>query len=112
MNKYLAAALAVAVFSASLSILAPRLAPIVLRIGVVALLVVGALWFYEYLTARPPPLARRVLDIVKARGPVTLKEIAVEAVGSYEEVAEAVEYLVQRGLLRRMRKGDEEYYDV
>ncbi|AAL62666.1 hypothetical protein [Pyrobaculum aerophilum] len=112
MNKYIAAALAVAVFIAVLSIAAPRLAPVLLRIGLAALLIIGAFWLYELLTSRPSPLAQRVLNIVKAKGPVTLRELALETGAGYEEVASAVDYLVERGLLRKFKKNGEEYYDL
>ena len=112
MNKYIAAVLAMAVFTAALSIAFPRLAPLAVRIGLIALIIVAALWLYEYLTTRPPPLVSRVLELVKARGPLSARDIARELGAHYEKVEEALRYLTERGLLRRYRKDGEDYYDL
>lgn len=53
--KYTAALLAVVVLTAAVSLLLPRLAPIALRVGAVAALIIAALWIYEVVVRRPPP---------------------------------------------------------
>jgi len=112
MNKYIAAVLVTAVFTAALSIAFPRLAPLAVRIGLIALIIVAALWLYEYITARPPPLAAKVLDLVRARGPISARDIVRELGADYGKVEEALSYLVERGLLRRFNKDGEDYYDL
>lgn len=111
MNKYVAAVLAVVVFAASASLVFPRLAPVVVRVGLVALLVILAFWVYEYLASRPPTLAGRVYEYVRQRGPTSLREL-VAAFGNFDEVKKAVDYLVARNMLRRIERGGEEYFDV
>ncbi|ACB39961.1 helix-turn-helix domain-containing protein [Pyrobaculum neutrophilum] len=109
--RYLLAAIAVAAFAASLSIAFPRLAPLVLRISAIALLAIAALWLIEYIAARPPPLAQRILKTLRARGPLTAGELARELNADPTEVAEALQYLLEKGLVRRYRVGEEEYFE-
>ncbi|MEZ0319641.1 MAG: transcriptional regulator [Pyrobaculum sp.] len=111
MNKYVAAVLVVVVFAASVSLIFPRLAPIVARVSLAALLVVLAFWIYDYLSSRPPALAGRVYEYVRRRGPTSLRELSA-AFGDFDEVKKAVDYLVERGVLRRFERGGEEYFDV
>ncbi len=112
MNKYAAAVLITAVFTAALSIAFPRLAPVAARAGLIALIIIAAFWIYEYLTTRPPPLASRVLELIKTRGPLSARDIARELGATYEKVEEALQYLTERGLLRRYKKDGEDYYDL
>ncbi|MCU7786961.1 MAG: transcriptional regulator [Pyrobaculum sp.] len=112
MNRYLLAAIVVAAFTAALSVVFPRLAPIAVRIGVVALIIIAGFWVYEYLTTRPPRLAGRILAMLRSRGPMTLREIVLEAGADYQEVEEALRYLLERGVVRRYLRDNVEYYDI
>jgi hypothetical protein len=112
MNKYLAAVLAIAAFTAVLSIAFPRLAPIAVRVGLIALIITAALWIYEYFAARPPPLASRVLELVRTRGPLSTGDIVRELGAAREEVEEALDYLVKRGLLRKYEKDGTTFFDL
>jgi len=112
MNKYLAAVLAIAVFTAVLSIAFPRLAPIAVRIGLIALTITAALWIYEYFATRQPPLASRILELVRARGPLSAGDIIRELGAAQEEVEEALDYLVKKGLIRKFEKDGVTFYDL
>jgi len=112
MNKYLAAVLAIAAFTAVLSIAFPRLAPIAVRIGLIALIITAALWIYEYFATRPPPLASRILELVRARGPLSAHDIIRELGTAREEVEEALDYLVKKGLLRKYEKDGTTFFDL
>ena len=112
MNKYLAAVLAIAAFMAVLSIAFPRLAPIAVRVGLIALIITAALWIYEYFATRPPPLASRVLELVRARGPLSARDIIRELGAAREEVEEALDYLVKKGLLRKYEKEGVTFFDL
>jgi hypothetical protein len=112
MNKYLAAVLAIAAFTAVLSIAFPRLAPIAVRVGLIALVITAALWIYEYFATRPPPLASRVLELVRTRGPLSTGDIVRELGATREEVEEALDYLVKRGLLRKFEKDGVTFFDL
>ncbi len=112
MNKYLAAVLAIAAFTAVLSIAFPRLAPIAVRIGLIALIITAALWIYEYFATRPPPLASRVLELVRTRGPLSASDIVRELGAAQEEVEEALDYLVRKGLLRKYEKDGVTFFDL
>ncbi|ABL87926.1 conserved hypothetical protein [Pyrobaculum islandicum DSM 4184] len=112
MNKYLAAALAIIAFATTVSIAFVRIAPLVLRISAIALIIVGSLWLFEYIATRPPPLAKRILSILRAKGPLTARDVARELNADPAEVAQAIQYLLEKGLVRRYEKGGEEYYDL
>jgi uncharacterized membrane protein len=112
MNKYLAAVLAIAAFTAVLSIAFPRLAPIAVRVGLIALIITAALWIYEYFATRPPSLASRVLELVRTRGPLSAGDIVRELGAAREEVEEALDYLVKRGLLRKFEKDGVTFFDL
>jgi hypothetical protein len=112
MNKYLAAVLAIAAFTAVLSIAFPRLALIAVRVGLIALIIIATLWIYEYFAARPPPLASRVLELVRTRGPLSTGDIVRELGAAREEVEEALDYLVKRGLLRKYEKDGTTFFDL
>jgi len=110
--KYLQALLAVLVFTAAVSIAIPRVAPVAARVGLVAIIILAALWLYDIIASRPPPLTSRVLEFIRGRGPVSAWDIARDLNVDYSKVAEALEYLVRRGIVRRIKRGDEEYYDI
>jgi hypothetical protein len=112
MNKYLAAVLVIAAFTAVLSIAFPRLAPIAVRVDLIALIITAALWIYEYFATRPPPLASRVLELVKTRGPLSTGDIIRELGAAREEVEEALDYLVRKGLLRKFEKEGVAFFDL
>ena len=112
MNKYLAAVLAIAAFTAVLSIASPRLAPIAVRVGLIALIITAALWIYEYFANRPPPLASRVLELVRSRGPLSTGDIVRELGAAREEVEEALDYLVKKGLIRKFEKDGTTFFDL
>jgi hypothetical protein len=112
MNKHLAAVLVIAAFTAVLSIAFPRLAPIAVRVGLIALIITAALWIYEYFATRPPPLASRILELVRTRGPLSARDIIRELGAAQEEVEEALDYLVRRGLLRKFEKDGATYFDL
>jgi hypothetical protein len=112
MNKYLAAVLAIAAFTAVLSIAFPRLAPIAVRVGLIALIITAALWIYEYFATRPPSLAPRILELVKTRGPLSTGDIIRELGAAREEVEEALDYLVKKGLLRKYEKDGTTFFDL
>jgi DNA-binding transcriptional ArsR family regulator len=112
MNKYLAAVLAITAFTAVLSIAFPRLAPIAVRVGLIALIITAALWIYEYFATRPPPLASRVLELVRTRGPLSASDIVRELGATREEVEEALDYLVKKGLLRKYEKDGVTFFDL
>jgi DNA-binding transcriptional ArsR family regulator len=112
MNKYLAAVLAIAAFTAVLSIAFPRLAPIAVRVGLVALIITAALWIYEYFATRPPPLAPRILELVKTRGPLSTGDITRELGAAQEEVEEALDYLVKKRLVRKYEKDGVTFFDL
>lgn len=110
--KYLVAAIVVAAAAAALSVAFPRLAPIALRIGVVILIFIAAAWAIEYILTRPPRLASRVYETLKAKGPATLGELAREMGESPAQIEKALSYLEEKGLVRRIRKGEFDYFDV
>ena len=112
MNKHLAAVLVIAAFTAVLSIAFPRLAPIAVRIGLIALIITAALWIYDYFSNRPPPLASRVLELVRTRGPLSASDIVRELGATREEVEEALDYLVRKGLLRKFEKEGVTFFDL
>ncbi len=112
MNKYLAAVLAIAAFTAVLSIAFPRLAPIAVRVGLIALIITAALWIYEYFANRPPPLASRILELVRTRGPLSTGDIIRELGAAQEEVEEALDHLVKKGLLRKYEKDGTTFFDL
>jgi DNA-binding transcriptional ArsR family regulator len=112
MNKYLAAVLVIAAFTAVLSIAFPRLAPIAVRIGLIALIITAALWIYEYFSNRPPPLAPRILELVKTRGPISTGDITRELGAAQEEVEEALDYLVKKRLVRKYEKDGVTFFDL
>jgi DNA-binding transcriptional ArsR family regulator len=112
MNKYLAAVLVIAAFTAVLSIAFPRLAPIAVRVGLIALIITAALWIYEYFATRPPPLASRVLELVRTRGPLSTGDIVRALDAAREEVEEALDYLVKKGLLRKYEKDGTTFFDL
>jgi hypothetical protein len=112
MNKHLAAVLAITAFTAVLSIAFPRLAPIAVRVGLIALIITAALWIYEYFSNRPPHLASRILELVKTRGPLSTGDIIRELGAAREEVEEALDYLVRRGLLRKFEKDGVAFFDL
>jgi MarR family. len=105
-------ALALLIFIAVLTIANPRLAPITARAGAVIIIILAALWLYDRITSRPPPLANTVLRILKAKGPMTPRQIAIELETDTESVEKALEYLAERGLIRRYKKEGEFYYDI
>ncbi|MFN7105564.1 MAG: transcriptional regulator [Pyrobaculum sp.] len=110
--RYLQAALIVVVFTLVVSIAFPRIAPIALRVGLIALIIIAAFWIYQAAVHRPPPLVSRVLEFIKARGPVSKREIIQQLDADLEEVERALDYLTERGLVRRFEKNGVEYYDV
>jgi len=110
--RYLEALLAVVVFVAAASLAFPRIAPIAVRVGLIAAIVIAALWLYSYVTSRPPPLASRVLELIRARGPLAARDIVAALGADPAEVEKALEYLVERGAVRRIKRGDVEYYDI
>jgi len=112
MNKHLAAVLVIAAFTAVLSIAFPRLAPIAVRVGLIALIITAALWIYEYFATRPPPLASRILELVRTRGPLSARDIIRELGAAQEEVEEALDYLVKKGLLRKFEKDGVTFFDL
>jgi DNA-binding transcriptional ArsR family regulator len=112
MKKYLAAVLVIAAFTAVLSIAFPRLAPIAVRVGLIALIITAALWIYEYFATRPPPLAPRILELVRTRGPLSASDIVRELGATREEVEEALDYLVRKGLLRKFEKDGVTFFDL
>ena len=112
MNKHFTAVLVIAAFTAVLSIAFPRLAPIAVRVGLIALIITAALWIYEYFATRPPPLAFRILELIKTRGPLSVRDIMRELGAAQEEVEEALDYLVKRGLLRKFEKDGVTFFDL
>jgi hypothetical protein len=112
MNKHLAAVLAIAAFTAVLSIAFPRLAPIAVRVGLIALIITAALWIYHYFATRPPPLAPRILELVRTRGPLSARDIIRELGATREEVEEALDYLVRKELLRKYEKDGVTFFDL
>jgi DNA-binding transcriptional ArsR family regulator len=112
MNKHLAAVLAIAAFTAVLSIAFPRLASLAVRIGLIALIITAALWIYEYFSNRPPLLASRILELVRTRGPLSARDIIRELGAAQEEVEEALDYLVKKGLLRKYEKDGTAFFDL
>jgi len=112
MNKHFTAVLVIAAFTAVVSIAFPRLAPIAVRVGLIALIITAALWIYEYFATRPPPLASRVLELVRTRGPLSASDIVRELGATREEVEEALDYLVRKGLLRKFEKDGVTFFDL
>jgi len=112
MNRYLAAVLVIAAFTSVLSIAFPRLVPIAVRVGLIALIITAALWIYEYFATRPPPLAPRILELVKTRGPLSTGDITRELGAAQEEVEEALDYLVKKRLLRKYEKDGVTFFDL
>ncbi|MFN3803469.1 MAG: transcriptional regulator [Pyrobaculum sp.] len=110
--RYLQAALIVVVFTLAASIAFPRIAPIALRVGLIALIIIAAFWIYHTITHRPPPLASRALELIKARGPISKREVIQHLDADLEEVERALDYLAKRGAVRRFEKNGVEYYDV
>ena len=112
MIKYLAAVLAIAAFTAVLSIAFPRLAHIAVRVGLIALIITAALWIYKYFATRPPSLAPRILELVKTRGPISTGDITRELGAAQEEVEEALDYLVKKRLVRKYEKDGVTFFDL
>ena len=112
MNKHFTAVLVIAAFTAVVSIAFPRLAPIAVRVALIALIITAALRIYEYFATRPPPLASRVLELVRTRGPRSASDIVRELGATREEVEEALDYLVRKGLLRIFEKDGVTFFDL
>ncbi|MCC6020718.1 MAG: MarR family transcriptional regulator [Thermoproteaceae archaeon] len=112
MNYYLLAVVVIITFMAVASLVFIRAAPVILRVGAVALVIVGVLWLYWYISSKPPPLAGRVLEIIKAKGPVSARGMAQELGVDYRQIERTLNYLVERGLVRRYVRDSEEYYDA
>ncbi|MEM1663469.1 MAG: transcriptional regulator [Pyrobaculum sp.] len=110
--KYTTALLAVVVLTAAVSLLLPRLAPIALRVGAVAALIIAALWIYEVVVRRPPRLAYRVYSFLKSHGPLSLGYIIEQLGEDPAEVEKALAYLTERGLVRRFEKGGGYLYEA
>jgi len=56
--RYLEALLAVAVFVAVASLAFPRIAPLAARVGLIAAIVIAALWLYSYVRGDRPTEGR------------------------------------------------------
>ncbi len=109
--NYVQTVIVVVALTLIISIAFPRLTPIVLRVGLIALVIIAAFWLYNTLRGRPPPLASRILKIIKEEGPVSRRELVQRLEADPDRVEEALKYLVERGLVRSYKKDGEIFYD-